>query len=264
MTTTSCPCKEENGFWRNDRALDLSSPRQVQASSASLLLCDGRLGFIIRSNSKEPCQVWKFMMFRAKKRKCLTSYRGSFLRYETGKELFSSRSQQCLEREWKMVGGQPAETWRQLCPSQLGSQGTAAFLLRVKFPFPGFVFSAAEWDKHWYSTEQTESSVRLTEGLLATQTGEDEVGIKFTQPQGFAYSSFFLTLPKPCPLAIWAFASLWRLSHSLTALKLETSSSSQPQSITASSHPLAFVSTISPAYVLPLGLDSSQTSPQFH
>lgn len=42
-----------------------------------------------------------------------------------------------------MVGGQPAETWRQLCPSQPGSQGTAAFLLRVKFPFPGFVFSAA-------------------------------------------------------------------------------------------------------------------------
>lgn len=132
-----------------------------------------------------------------------------------------------------------------------------------EIPISRVCFLCCEWDKHWYSTEQTESSVRLREGLLATQTGDDEVGMKFTQPPGFAYSSFFLTLPKPCPLAIWAFAFLWRLSHSLTALKLETSSSSRPWSITSSSHPLAFVSTISPAYVLPLGLDSNQTSPSF-
>jgi len=45
--------------------------------------------------------------------------------------------------EWKMAVELSAETRRQICPSQLASEGTVAFLLGVKFPFPGFAFSAA-------------------------------------------------------------------------------------------------------------------------
>lgn len=44
--------------------------------------------------------------------------------------------------EWKITEEQSAETWRQICPSKLVSEGTTASRLWLKFPFPRFAFSA--------------------------------------------------------------------------------------------------------------------------
>lgn len=79
-----------------------------------------------------------------------------------------------MEDDWRIVCWNPEA----VLPFKAYEWGHHSVLTPTEIPISQFCIFCCKWDKHWYSTEQTESTVRLIKGLLTTQTEEDRVGIK--------------------------------------------------------------------------------------
>lgn len=79
-----------------------------------------------------------------------------------------------MKDDWRIVCWNPEA----VLPFKACEWGHHSVLTTTEIPISQVCIFCCEWDKHWYSAEQTESAVRLIKGLLATQTEENRVGIK--------------------------------------------------------------------------------------